>query len=170
MNTEGRIRYVIGDATQPRLFTENKPFAIITHVCNDIGAWGAGFTGALSARWPNVEQAYRQILQYRLGDVHLVKAEEQQGIWVANLIGQHGVGSKSGMAPVRYWAIETGLARLAEKCRPAYESIHMPRIGCGLAGGLWYAISEIIARTLVANGYSVTVYDLEPQQNTFYDE
>jgi hypothetical protein len=39
-------------------------------------------------------------------------------------------------------------------------SVHMPRIGCGLAGGKWEEIEPIIERTLVAKGMTVVVYDL----------
>ena len=49
-------------------------------------------------------------------------------------------------------------------------SIHMPRIGCGLAGGDWKTIENIIQRTFVdiAN-VDVYVYDLKEQKDTVYD-
>ena len=39
-------------------------------------------------------------------------------------------------------------------------SVHMPRIGAGLAGGNWSTIEKIIKDTLVAAGIEVNVYDL----------
>src|SRR5688500_13345662 len=50
------IKYIKGDATRPAR-PGNK---IIVHVCNDIGGWGRGFVMALSARWKEPEQSYRQ--------------------------------------------------------------------------------------------------------------
>lgn len=39
-------------------------------------------------------------------------------------------------------------------------SIHMPRIGCGLAGGKWELIEQIIKEELIDKEIAVTVYDL----------
>jgi O-acetyl-ADP-ribose deacetylase (regulator of RNase III) len=38
-------------------------------------------------------------------------------------------------------------------------SVHMPRIGTGLAGGAWTVVEEIINETLTRMGISVFVYD-----------
>lgn len=51
-----QIQYITGDATDPT-GGGNK---IIAHVCNDIGAWGAGFVLAISRRWPQPEAEYRK--------------------------------------------------------------------------------------------------------------
>ena len=51
-----KINYVLGDATQP----EGPRPLIIAHIVNDRGGWGAGFSGALSRRWPMAEQRYRE--------------------------------------------------------------------------------------------------------------
>ena len=39
-------------------------------------------------------------------------------------------------------------------------SVHMPRIGCGLAGGKWELIEQIIKEELITKEIAVTVYDL----------
>ena len=39
--------------------------------------------------------------------------------------------------------------------------IHMPRIGCGLAGGQWADIEKIIKDNLIAHEIETTVYDFE---------
>lgn len=36
----------------------------------------------------------------------------------------------------------------------------LPRIGCGLAGGTWERVEELIALNLSLRGIPVTVYDL----------
>lgn len=38
-------------------------------------------------------------------------------------------------------------------------SVHMLRIGCGLAGGKWSRIEPLITERLVKRGIAVTVYD-----------
>jgi hypothetical protein len=43
--------------------------------------------------------------------------------------------------------------------RPLKASVHMPRIGCGLAGGPWQEIEPLIRRNLTDRSISVTVCD-----------
>jgi hypothetical protein len=38
-------------------------------------------------------------------------------------------------------------------------AVHMPRIGCGLAGGTWDKIEPLIDENLADKGVEVTVYD-----------
>lgn len=154
------IIYQIGDATKPQV-QGNK---LIVHCCNDLGAWGKGFVLAISKRWPSAEKAYRDWHKnksnndFALGSVQFVQVEPD--IVVANLIGQRGITSRSNPFPIRYIAIEQGLIKVANFAINNSCSIHMPRIGAGLAGGRWEQISSIIEQTLTSNGLSVTVYDL----------
>ncbi len=161
-----QIRYVQGDATAP----EGTGLKIIAHVCNDAGAWGAGFVMALSRRWPEPEAAYRKWHQIRaindfgLGAVQMVTVSPD--IQVANMVGQHGAGYAGSRPPVRYEAIGRALGQLARNAgthagRPA-ASVHMPRIGCGLAGGDWGCIEPLILDRLCSHAIWVTVYDLPP--------
>lgn len=153
------ITYVRGDATVPSV----DGVRLIAHVCNDIGGWGRGFVLALSRRWPEPEKAYRAWYRDRahndfgLGAAQFVQVEPS--LWVANLIGQRGVRSGSRGVPVRYEAIDTALGRLADRAAGLDASVHMPRIGCGLAGGTWARVEPLVTGRLVARGIAVTVYD-----------
>jgi hypothetical protein len=40
-------------------------------------------------------------------------------------------------------------------------TVHMPRIGCGLAGGKWEEVGQIVEQELVDRGVATTVYDLQ---------
>ncbi|MEU6086619.1 macro domain-containing protein [Streptomyces sp. NPDC047085] len=153
------IIYIRGDATVPSV----KGAKVIAHVCNDIGGWGKGFVLALSRRWPEPEAAYRAWHRDRakndfgLGAVQLVQVDPH--VWVANMVGQRGIRTGSKGVPVRYEAIDTALGRLADQVIELGASVHMPRIGCGLAGGTWSRIEPLITERLVKRGISVTVYD-----------
>ncbi|MER6267243.1 macro domain-containing protein [Streptomyces sp900105755] len=155
----GEITYIRGDATTP----SGKGVKIIAHVCNDLGGWGKGFVLALSRRWPEPEKAYRAWHRDRadndfgLGALQLVQVERY--IWVANMIGQRGTRTGSKGVPVRYEAIDAALAKLADEALERGASVHMPRIGCGLAGGKWSRIEPLIAERLVGRDIAVTVYD-----------
>jgi O-acetyl-ADP-ribose deacetylase (regulator of RNase III) len=153
------IEYVRGDATTPL----GKGPKVITHVCNDMGGWGKGFVLAISKRWPEPEASYRTWHRERanndfgLGAVRVVQVERL--LWVANMIGQHGMRTGSKGVPVRYEAIDTALGAVASRAAELKASVHMPRIGCGLAGGKWERIEPLLIKRLVALDIPVTVYD-----------
>jgi len=155
-----KMTYQVGDATNPQT-QGNK---LVIHCCNNVGAWGKGFVLAISKKWPNAEKAYRDWHKgksnndFDLGAVQFVQVGADT--WVANLIGQHGIASRSNPFPIRYNAIEQGLVKVATFATNNNCSIHMPRIVSGLAGGRWEQISSIIEQTLISKGLSVTVYDL----------
>ena len=52
-------------------------------------------------------------------------------------------------------------SRIESMTKELGESVHMPRIGCGLAGGEWSQIEPIIEEHLSKEGVAVTVYDFE---------
>jgi len=164
------ITYLAGDVTTPH----GSGAKLIAHVCNDLGAWGRGVVTALSRRWPEPEVAYRAWHRsgdgFALGAVQTVQVEDK--VWVCNMIGQHGIRTPQGLrtatgvhrgdhsAPIRYTALEQCLHALAEEAITLQASVHLPRIGAGLAGGSWERIEPLIIEAVVDRGVAVTVYDL----------
>ncbi len=164
------INYIMGDATDPWV----KGNKIIAHVCNDVGGWGRGFVLSLRDRWPLAEQQYRRWYQedrnmpgmedspFVLGSVQFVPvATKDNGkIIVANMIAQRDVVTdEEGRPPIRYDALSNCLRQVNELAEFLGDaSIHMPRIGCGLAGGKWSEVEKIIAREL--SNCEVYVYDV----------
>lgn len=178
------IHYLVGDATAP----QGGGPKIIAHVCNDMGGWGRGFVLQLSRRWPLSEEAYRfwyrsprqdlsvhttyaipgadhQRLdgeswegEFALGNTQLVAVEPT--IFIANMIAQRGYKTVTGQIPLRYDALRGCLSKLAKKAAQLTATVHMPRIGTGLAGGNWNEIEPIIQEEL--NDIIVYVYDLPP--------
>lgn len=157
------LEYVKGDATQP----VGQGPKVLVHVCNDLGKWGKGFVLALSKRWSEPEAAYRTLSQngsLKLGEVQFVRVAAD--ITVANLIGQRGVARRGRTdPPIRYDAVRLGLQRVAEEAKAHHASVHMPRIGTGLAGGEWHEIESIVHETLIAADVEVTVYDHAPSSS-----
>ena len=148
-----QIQYLTGDATDP-VGAGNK---IIAHVCNDIGAWGAGFVLAISRRWPQPEAEYlKSRRSLTLGAVSLIQVEPN--IWVANMIAQRRIRTQDGVPPIRYDALKQCLGILAVEAQKLQATVHMPRIGCGLAGGKWESVEPLI-REAIPNA-EVYVYDL----------
>jgi O-acetyl-ADP-ribose deacetylase (regulator of RNase III) len=153
------IRYIQGDATSPQA----SGLKVIVHCCNDLGKWGAGFVLALSARWLEPEAEYRAWHKlgaaggFGLGAVQFVPVRAD--ILVANLIGQHGIKKGSKGPPIRYDAIAAGLVKVGDHAVATGASVHMPRIGCGLAGGKWELVEPLVQQHLCARRVAVTVYD-----------
>ena len=161
------IHYNVGDATDPQT-SGNK---IIAHVCNNVGGWGRGFVLSVTKRWPTAERSYRdwyqmnpnifgdpELVPFRLGRMKLVRVNND--IWVANMIAQHGILLKDdGTPPIRYEALEDCLSELYIHAKSTSATVHMPRIGCGLAGGKWSEIEPIIKRALP--DVDVYVYDFD---------
>ena len=159
------IQYITGDATQP----EGADIKLIVHICNNVGKWGKGFVLAISKRWPEPEKIFKESFKNKqnaaLGCAQFVEVSDN--LLVANVIGQDGIvlrnenRSATNLPPVRYEAIREGLEKVAVYAISHVASVHMPRIGTGLAGGKWELIEPIIKEKLIERGISVTVYEYE---------
>lgn len=151
------ISYRTGDATSP----QERP-AVIAHVVNDVGAFGAGFSGALAQRYPLARQSYRQWFQgaydsqirqgsampFRLGSVLLIRpVPEDANLFLAHLLAQRGIGTDKRR--VDYSALSDALGALYNLIVACVDmSVHMPRIGCGLGGGQWWEVERCLRERL----------------------
>lgn len=155
------INYITGDALKP----VGEGRKIIVHVCNDIGAWGKGFVLPLAKKWPKTKAVYLEAFKSdptpQLGDIQMINVEDNT--WVVNMIGQHKITTRhsaGGVPPVRYEAIQSALLQVAVIAKDLDATVHMPRIGCGLAGGTWDKIEPLIQDAFSPVEVSVYVYDL----------
>jgi O-acetyl-ADP-ribose deacetylase (regulator of RNase III) len=158
-----KLHYLIGDATEPVI----KP-AMIIHCCNDEGGWGRGFVLALRSKFPESEKAYRNWFATkdpRLGEVQFVQITPD--ICIANMIGQQGTRWQGKIPPIRYDALSVCIEKVYDKASKDKVSVHMPRIGCVLAGGSWDVIGPLIEKRMTVESY---VYTLESQKNRWQDK
>jgi O-acetyl-ADP-ribose deacetylase (regulator of RNase III) len=153
------ITYLKGDATNPQV-SGNKA---IIHICNNQGGWGRGFVLALSKKWLTPEMRYRfwftynnQESEFELGNIQRIQVEHD--IWIFNMIAQKGYKQNNTSIPLQYDALEQCLSKVAIDVRQFNATIHAPRIGCGLAGGEWSKVEEIINET--CKDIDVFIYDL----------
>lgn len=158
--TPTQIKYLIGDATKP--IDAGTFERIIVHVCNDVGAWGRGFTNALDALSSKPRNSYKDAIRdtkpNSLGAMSVCKIDPT--LFVANMIAQRGLPSRERRVVIDYEKLEKCLRGVAKIAADWRASCHMPRIGCGIAGGDWHTVEDIIARTLCWAGVPVYVYDL----------
>jgi hypothetical protein len=110
----GTFNHVMGDATQPADI--RKIPIVIPHVCNDVGAWGAGFVLAVSrsvrsgprdgvqdlveGRLTVPQGTLKKVVKVRgnngefgLGATQFVKVPDLKLV-VANMVAQHGLRAK----------------------------------------------------------------------------
>lgn len=158
----GLITYLTGDATSP----QGEGNKVIAHIVNDIGAWGAGFVLAVSRRWSEPERKYRdwyadrKTNDFGLGAIELVKIRcKPEMLFVANMCAQSGIRGNGREPPIRYEALAKCLQTLGDRATSVQASIHLPRIGCGLAGGNWADVEPLIDKHLEKN--DVFVYDFK---------
>lgn len=145
-----QITYITGDVTEPMLCGND----CIVQVVNNVGAYGAGVSGAIAKKWPIVEDNFKSHFP-QLGTAHVFQLGE--GLWFGNMYAQAGLRSKTNPKPLRYARLTFCLDFV--ECH-GFSRIHMPKMGCGLAGGDWSIVSEIIQDILVDSGIEVYVYEL----------
>ena len=174
--SKGDYTVVKGDATKPQ--TEDHR-VLVAHVCNDVGAFGAGFVLAVTKAWgQGPEHKYKEQVSAtpaseRLGEVSYALVKEAPNgdllspqIIVANMIAQSSTISTGNRRPLKYNALARCMDEVARiviksqnenKCR--IDSIHCPKFGSDLAGGDWAFIEELINDCWLVKGINVTVYE-----------
>jgi hypothetical protein len=164
--SEPGITEVRGNALEPR-GTGSK---LIVHIVNDATPnWGGGgFAQAVRTKWPVIQEDFKAWAAadrsaLSLGNVRITKIDEQTII--ASMICQKGYGP-STKPRIRYAALRKCLATVAESATKERVSAHMPRIGCGQAGGSWEIVQELVESSLCAGSIPVTVYDLPSAKHT----
>lgn len=149
----GKILVVEGDATLP----QGDGPKILAHIVNDARKWGRGFVVPLGKRYPQARESYLHGgPPLVLGSVQFCRIDDQ--LTIANMCAQHGLRSKSNPRPLDYDALRQCLHLVGKAASARGASVHMPAIGCGLAGGRWHEVRPIIGDEIcVACDVPVTV-------------
>ncbi|WP_024428304.1 macro domain-containing protein [Bacillus safensis] len=137
---------------------------IICHQVNCKGVMGAGLAKQIKSKYPNVYKDYKQLCKDQnikrglLGATQFVDVNENKTI--ANLFAQDSYGVKTRQTD--YEAMELCLKSLKSVVTTDYSkykgcSIAIPYgIGCGLAGGDWNIVKQMIDDIL--GECDVTIY------------
>lgn len=165
------VKYVEGD-----LFAANGKLngtLVVPHVCNDAGAWGAGFVVPLGRNFPTTQERYRKWyggspppeatypggLNFGLGKTQNIEVHaDQPRVIVANMIAQHMTG---GVRPLRYNALAACMDQVVgEFDKYDHPEIHAPMFGSALAGGDWNFIEQLVTDCWLRRDVDVTIYYL----------
>jgi len=138
---------------------------VIVHSVNCLGAVG-GLAGAIARKWPKNAEQYKEYVRHRKSSIMLLgsvfEVNVAHNVIVANLFGQYGIGT--GKQQTEYSALISGFKTIADTCfygndtedmyfgplgyqevSNVLNDIYIPyKIGCGLGGGDWNIVEEIL--------------------------
>lgn len=158
-----KITYLKGDALEP----VGDGDKIIVHCVNCQGVMGAGIAASIRKKWPKVFNSYgKWCSSYNTKRIemlgNILNVEVAPEITVCNLAGQFMCGDERigdvFIPAVDYRAVHKGFAFLKTLVRDN-DSLHMGRICCGLAGGRWEHIEEILQNVFGNTNLEIFVYD-----------
>ena len=142
---------------------------IIVHQVNCRGVMGAGVAKQIREKFPNTYLQYHHLCRRynftKLIGHNLYTSENLDGkrIIIANIFGQNEVGT--GRQQTDYEALDSCFARLAQaandlQARGLPNKIGIPyNIGCGLGGGDWHIVYEIIQKHM--SNLDVEIYQFK---------
>lgn len=138
-----------------------------TYICQQVnckGVMGAGLAMQICIQWPVV---YRRYLEFchgndgnKLGTYQEVLVEPK--LYVVNLFGQNGYSR--GERQTNYAALAAALFSFFRDCAQKYQdvTIRLPYgLGCGLAGGDWDTVLDIISDAAKAWNLNVEIWELQ---------
>lgn len=130
---------------------------LIIHGCNAQRVMGSGVAKTLKYKYPEIFYEYVKKDKLELGDVIFVKTYDNKII--GNCITQKYYGYDKNKVYVSYEAIEKAIKNVNDYCvKNNIKDVAMPLIGCGLGGGNWKDVLDIIKKNANFNSY---VYILE---------
>jgi len=153
-NTEGSYKEIHGNIIN--LFFEGR-FEILVHGCNCHQAMGGGLAYQIAQRIPKAElkDTFDQRTPIeRLGDMTVAKdkTEWHTGFgFIINLYSQYNPGRSFDIE-----ALTLGLRKVGMHFKG--DEIGLPLIGCGIAGGDWRIVKEIIKRELAECHVTIVHY------------
>lgn len=145
-------RLIKGDITETEL-------KYIAHGVNCQNKMGSGVAKALYEKFPEVKEMYHKYFEHPRGKVPLGCSQlvhTKEGKFIYNLFTQEYYGY-DGKRYVNYGAVANCFMELSEFRQG--EIIAIPKIGCGLAGGNWEFMEQLINDT-VGDDLEIWVYEL----------
>lgn len=119
---------------------------IVMHQVNCQGVMGAGLALQIRRKWPLVYSDYLDAAskkELQLGEV--LYSHIDHGLMVASMCGQYDYGRAKNHVYTDYGALRECLCKVEEWRKVLKARAFIPfGIGCGLAGGNWEYVREMI--------------------------
>lgn len=155
----GKLNYIKGD-----LFNTHRE--IICHGVNCRGKFGSGVAGQIAKLYPKVKDEYlkwHNSIGWQLGDTQFVhiSPDEVSGLderYIVNMATQYYYGRRGFY--VNYDAVRSTLDHVIRFAQETGFGVAMPKVGCGLAGGEWSIVQDILLGCLAGRTVEVDVHHL----------
>lgn len=139
---------------------EDGEFDVIIHGCNCFHTMNSGIAKYIHKKYPEVY--YEDVNKTLKGDASKLgtitwKKVNNYNFTVVNCYTQYNYGTDRKRY-VEYGAIRSSLKELKQLVSKM-DSIGIPLIGCGLAGGDWNIVKKIIKDELDGYNYKIVHYD-----------
>ena len=121
----------------------NASKGIIVHGCNAQRVFNSGLAKQIRLKYPEVYASYMKIEEIICGEIYPVIIDDN--LIIVNMITQKYYGN-DGRKYVNYDNMNVAFTKLNKYIQRTHVShiLNFPKIGCGLGGGDWRIISEII--------------------------
>lgn len=139
-------------------------FDVIAHGCNCFCKMGSGLAPQMAKAFSCNDFTLEQ-LKYK-GDINKLGCIDYEpritDVWKVEVVNAYtqyyyGQNSPNCKTPLDYSALRLCLRKMNHTF--AGKHIGLPKIGCGLAGGEWVAVKEIIQRELVDCDVTIVMYE-----------
>lgn len=139
---------------------------VVAHQVNCRGVMGAGLALQVKQKYPSVFAMYKSSCRKMcanelLGKIQPCPCGGVSERWIVNMFAQDGFGT--GTQQTDYEAFESCCEKLKDwAITNGHVKIAMPYgIGCGLAGGDWAVVYEILKRVFCDRKVDVEIWKLE---------
>lgn len=138
----------------------NQPVNVIAHQVNCRGVMGAGLAKQIRDKYPKTYQRYKELCDWKgseaLGRAQVTLPIIKKDFYVINMFAQEGYGRDKRYTD--YIALHSCLVRVRHfMCQNNLKTLALPYgLGCGLAGGDWKLVYEIIRDVFTPS--EITVY------------
>ena len=134
---------------------------LVIHGCNCLCTMGSGFAAQVHKECPNAWSADQRTLygdKNKLGS--FTYGVERSGMIVVNAYTQYAFTRTS--VDLDYPALEESIRSIVDYFLRTYNVtvFSMPKIGCGLAGGDWNIVKEMLTDISEEKGVIFQVYEL----------
>ena len=155
------IKYVKGDILSPNT---SDSIVLICHQVNCMGVMGAGLAKQVRTKYPWIYESYRKrceeasLKSNLLGEVQFCSILPNTGYVIANVFGQETFG-RDGKCYTDYDALRKAFAYIAETLLPQ-DVVRIPyKMGCGLGGGDWDVVLDIIDEAFRDKEVAVEIWE-----------
>lgn len=158
------LHYVNGDLLK-------SDCTVVMHQANCMSIMGAGIAKAIAEKYPNAQKVDKKTKyspEFKYGK--FTYSVEENGVTVVNLYGQYNLGKfksdeekiqrmKMLRAAINYF-LYSAVSGIGTNVN--LEKIGVPyNLGCGIAGGDWNVVTNILKEASETHGVDIFIYKLQ---------